>query len=234
MNQRRDPRKERQIQGLRAMHRRSTDTNAEMAAELRMLRIENRRLRTDDVTKLYVRSEGRVALGRVVGSAMKTGTDVSLAFFDLVKFKKLNDRYGHDIGDIALRVVGDLLKSQTRAGEDLPYIAYRHGGDEMVVILPNTSAEGAAAFIRRVSAALEGKSAELQETLGIPEILISAGSKTLNGADIRSVKDGVKELLSGADKSMYKNKRSGKVSWALLEALGKLKRKGLGRSAQDM
>ncbi|MDE1823211.1 MAG: GGDEF domain-containing protein [Candidatus Micrarchaeota archaeon] len=201
MNPERKIKKDKQIQGLRGLARRSTDTQ-ELMSELMRLRRAYGRLSRDSVTGLYVRSEGEEALKRLVKNARAKGTDISVVFFDLVKFKELNDRFGHDAGDEALGKVGALIGSLIRDTD----IAYRFGGDEIVVALPNASKDDAAAFIQRVSGAVETKGDELRESYGIPELRISAGSKTMNGREMADAGQGMRQLLREADRSMYADK----------------------------
>ncbi|MDE1851897.1 MAG: GGDEF domain-containing protein [Candidatus Micrarchaeota archaeon] len=204
MEGRRNIKKDRQIQGLRQLARRSTDRDPDTTAELLRLRMAYKRLSRDARTGLHVAGEGERELRKLVKSAIDGKTDISVVFFDINRFKELNDTFGHDAGNDALARLGNVISGLVRDTD----IAYRYGGDEIVVGLPNASNADAAAFIRRVSKDVQAVEADLRNAYGIPEFSISAGSRSANGAEIRDVDEGMLMLTKGADSEMYENKRT--------------------------
>jgi diguanylate cyclase (GGDEF)-like protein/putative nucleotidyltransferase with HDIG domain len=100
-------------------------------------------------------------LARELQHAGRTGLPLALALIDLDDLKTLNDMQGHQAGDARIRALADTLRATMRGADQ----AYRIGGDEFAVILPDTRAWGALEFVQRLRAALPGFSA----TAGIAE-----------------------------------------------------------------
>jgi two-component system cell cycle response regulator len=120
--------------------------------------LENRRLKaevellavTDGLTSLYNRRYFDGVLARQVSQAQRYGRPLSLLLFDVNDFKLYNDRHGHPQGDQLLQTIGQCLKEKVRASD----VAARYGGDEFVVVLPETTLEGARAVVDKLQSAL--------------------------------------------------------------------------------
>lgn len=104
----------------------------------------------DRLTGLGNRSLFDETLDVELARADRARQPLSLAFLDIDHFKRFNDTWGHEAGDAALRAVAIVLTNECRAGDR----AFRWGGEELTVILPETNAEGAAAQLERIRAAL--------------------------------------------------------------------------------
>ena len=91
---------------------------------------------TDELTGLYNRRCFRVTFDREWKRAMRQQTPLAIIFGDIDFFKKLNDKFGHQVGDEALRYTADVWKNTFPRSEDL---VARYGGEEFVAILPNTA-----------------------------------------------------------------------------------------------
>jgi diguanylate cyclase (GGDEF)-like protein len=124
---------------------------------------------------------------------------LSVIYFDLDHFKKQNDTYGHNAGDYILKDTAQLVKSVIRK-ED---IFGRFGGEEFVIILPNTDAKTAYAFAERVRSTIEnhdfvfeGKTMKQTISLGVSQV----------NPDMKEPKD----LLEDADKKLYQSKTKGR------------------------
>ena len=100
----------------------------------------------DDLTGLYNRRYAMEALEGEMKRAKRYPAPLALCMIDLDHFKNVNDRYGHAAGDAVLTDVGKLLNDSARQTD----IACRYGGEEFVLILPNTDAEGAMVFCERL------------------------------------------------------------------------------------
>lgn len=115
------------------------------------LALKNRQMITDGLTGLFNDRYFRNALQWEVDRANRYGRPLSLLMIDLDHFKPLNDRHGHLAGDQVLREMGRLILL-TRRESDL---AARYGGDEFVLILPETGIEGARHLVQRLRERIE-------------------------------------------------------------------------------
>jgi len=120
---------------------------------------------------------------------------LSLFMIDLDNFKKLNDTYGHLIGDLVLKRLGFILKKGTRKYD----IVSRFGGEEFVILLPNTS-------IKRARIVCDRLRANVQK-----DVKMKKYSVTLSGGLVEYKKgDSVKRMQVRADNALYKAKKLGK------------------------
>jgi diguanylate cyclase (GGDEF)-like protein len=132
-------------------------------------------------------------LGTEIERSLRYGRHFVLALCDLDDFKRINDTDGHPAGDRALEAVAALLESTIRASD----FAFRIGGDEFALLLPETGADEAAEAVERIVAALAGDSV-LARGLGI-----SFGLALYPGHG-----DTAEELIRRADQALYAAKRS--------------------------
>jgi diguanylate cyclase (GGDEF)-like protein len=124
----------------------------------------------------------------------------SVIYMDLDYFKKVNDVYGHAAGDAVLKTVGTILK----AGVRRPDLVGRYGGEEFVLFLPESDAEGGAEVAERLRADLEAAVIES----GGKRILIT-GSFGVSGSLITEGLN-LEILVNQADKALYEAKNSGR------------------------
>lgn len=123
---------------------------------------------TDPLTNLYNRRAFRDRLEGILGRAERSGGCLACLMLDLDLFKRLNDTYGHDVGDRVLIQLADLLRREQRAMDVLA----RLGGEEFVVVLPETGLRGARTYAERIlrkvqAATFGGKSTPVQVTVSI-------------------------------------------------------------------
>lgn len=132
--------------------------------------------------------------------AKRRGTHIALAAIDLDHFKQINDTRGHPVGDIVLQQLAGIMKSTAR---DTDAVA-RFGGDEFLILLPDTGWQGALTFAERLRRRVD------DFTFGPPgnpmTITISVGVALARGTDPISPE----ELLKEADRSLYKAKQQGR------------------------
>ena len=159
----------------------------------------------DDCTALYNARHLNFVLDAEIYRSTRYGYEFSVIFFDLDHFKQVNDRYGHLVGSKLLWMIGDLIKSNLR----LIDYAFRYGGDEFVVILPQTSKENALIVVRRLKDLLNSKVFFQEENLNI-KVTASFGIATFP-ADGRTHR----EILRMADEAMYLVKKTTRNSIAL-------------------
>ena len=105
---------------------------------------------TDDLTGLANRRRFRESLGLEVSRAERFGGSLALVLADLDDFKRVNDLYGHQVGDDVLRRFADLMRESVREFD----LAVRHGGEEFAVLVPETDPEGGARLAERLAEAL--------------------------------------------------------------------------------
>jgi len=185
---------------------------AYMISQLRVLfDWEREAARTDFVTGLPNTRAFYEALGVELSRSRRTRTPLSLAYLDIDDFKQLNDHFGHDAGDRALREIAQTIRRSLRA----PDLLARLGGDEFAILLPATGRVEAQAALRRLQAGLQEDGAAERW-----RISFSLGAVTCpNGAC------GADDLIRAADNLMYEVKLGGK-NGARFEVLGE--RAGLG------
>jgi diguanylate cyclase (GGDEF)-like protein len=151
----------------------------------------------DDHTGLFNSRHLRRTIEQEVLRATRFGHPVSLVFFDLDHFKAVNDLYGHQVGSNLLREVGQLLRKTLRS-TDVPV---RYGGDEFVVLLPETSKDQAVECGRRLRDELLVAKLLANEPFGPLKIGASFGVAAF--PDDAKTPD---ELLARADQAMYRVK----------------------------
>jgi len=126
---------------------------------------------------------------------------MTIAMIDLDFFKKVNDSYGHEVGDQVLKILADVLKSQLRKSD----ILSRFGGEEFVIVLPETPVEGAKMVLNKVREYLS--KVEISSPLGKSfSVTLSGG---VAGGDISEFET-YHDLLRMADKNLYEAKHSGR------------------------
>ncbi len=156
---------------------------------------------TDQLTTLWNRKFYNQSMSRTLADAVRDGQPVSLMVADVDNFKKFNDTYGHLTGDQVLRLVGQALKHNVK-GRD---IACRYGGEEFVVILPETPLRAAVTVADHIRRSIMGKELirkNSQENLG--RITISIGVAGLREGDTAST------FYDRADRCLYAAKRAGR------------------------
>jgi len=138
--------------------------------------------------------------------SLRTGDYLSCIFLDIDFFKKVNDTYGHQVGDIALKHVADLIKSQLRSND----ILARYGGEEFVAILSTANIDKALEVAERMRACVEVTPFLTPEDAEIT-ITVSAGVATFVVDAPGSCKAiGKNELIDLADKALYAAKGAGR------------------------
>lgn len=153
----------------------------------------------DGLTGLYNRRFFQQTLEREFARSKRHKTSLSLGMFDIDHFKRVNDLYGHQFGDKALAEISKIIKSALRKTD---YIA-RYGGEEIILVLPETTAEQAKIPIERIREKIAEK--EFANGEEIVNITVSCGI-----ADMNHEINSQEELLSRADKALYESKRAGR------------------------
>lgn len=149
-------------------------------------------------------------LEKETARSIRSEQPIAVIMIDIDNFKLYNDTYGHLAGDSCLKKVSKVLKNSVRRPEDL---VGRYGGEEFCVILPNTDMTGASFVAERIRSDVEG--------LNIPHAKSTVGSVVTLSVGISNRVHGSKstatQLLSDADKALYKAKSAGKNQVAQAE-----------------
>jgi diguanylate cyclase (GGDEF)-like protein len=182
-----------------------------VAAVVRFLADRNRRLhaelaaeaRTDSLTGLLNRRGMQERLEVELARAARDGTSIAVVVFDIDRFKDVNDRLGHEIGDRLLAVLGAIMTREIR-GVD---IAARLGGDEFAAFMPNRREAEGVALAERVRRGFAADAYKARSKLGVPSdlaITLSAGVACASGI----VDDNA--LRAIADEALYAAKSAGR------------------------
>jgi diguanylate cyclase (GGDEF)-like protein len=156
---------------------------------------------TDELTGLFNLRHFHETLDGEIERSRRFGTDVGLAMLDIDDFKRINDTFGHQQGDVVLLEVARVLRSLSR---DIDEPA-RYGGEEMAVVLPQTDLNGAELLAERMRTAIEALRINRLDGDGVLSVTASFGVASL--PTCASDKDG---LIAEADAALYRAKRAGK------------------------
>jgi two-component system cell cycle response regulator len=156
---------------------------------------------TDPLTGLHNRRYMENHLRTLVDEALHKGRTLSLMVADIDHFKQVNDRFGHDAGDVVLREFALRLKRNTR-GIDL---ACRMGGEEFVVIMPDTDIEKAGRVAERLRSGTAAEPFRIGQAGDSIRLTASVGIACLELAD-----DTSETIFKRADNALYSAKRTGR------------------------
>ncbi len=171
-----------------------------IAREQRRARDAAIRLSTiDNLTGLFNRTFFFAAVEREIARSARSGRGFCLLMMDLDELKQINDRHGHFFGDRVLRGVGEVIRSGGRRIDT----AARYGGDEFVVLLPETDPTGAYVLAEKVRIGVADLRVDVAGNLIQPSISVGVVSYPDDGRTSD-------ELMIAADTSMYRSKRAGK------------------------
>jgi diguanylate cyclase (GGDEF)-like protein len=172
------------------------DENRRLEDELRALTV------TDSLTGLRNRRHFDTVCAAEWERARRTHTPLAALFIDIDFFKSYNDQHGHGAGDACIALVGKAIDQSLQRPADL---AARYGGDEFVVLLPDTDLDGALDVARRVTAAVDA--------LNIPHSGSRLGRVTLSigvAQQVPGASQMPQEMLQRADAALYAAKEAGR------------------------
>jgi len=155
---------------------------------------------TDSLTGLFNRRALNDMLGHEINRASRSATDLSLIICDVDRFKHINDTYGHTAGDRALMAISETLRRMLRKSD----ILGRYGGDEFLIILPETSLAGAKSVAETFRAAVE------ELVLELPGDKRTTLTLSIGVASCCMPEDNLDTLVSLADAALYISKESGR------------------------
>lgn len=152
----------------------------------------------DPLTGINNRVAMDTTMAREVELARRHGTPLSLIAVDIDFFKHVNDSHGHSTGDCVLRATANAITETVRSSD----VAFRHGGEEFMVLLSNTSREGALLLAERIRRKVE--TMEICCNGALIHVTISLGVAYLGDGDTGQ------SLFQKADKALYEAKASGR------------------------
>jgi diguanylate cyclase (GGDEF)-like protein len=182
---------------LAARHRNS---NSVLSSSLHSRRLYERAALFDALTGIHNRRWLEDALQRMVRRHEKTAGHLSVAMLDIDHFKNVNDSLGHLAGDIVLRHVASVLASNIRPTD----LIARFGGEEFVLIFPDTEAIHAARAADRVRESVTSRPAPSPDGGLLPVVTVSIGIAQLEAGQTADA------LLAVADRALYEAKRAGR------------------------
>ena len=150
----------------------------------------------DSLTEIYNRRYLYEVAKRLIPIVKREKQALSVAMLDLDKFKEVNDTYGHDIGDEVLKAFADDIKNSIRESD----IFIRFGGEEFVLVLPNTDLEHAQVLIEKLRKIIE----DCDKVEGV-RFTVSIGVAAFD-----VLKDDLDSIIKKADEALYEAKNSGR------------------------
>ena len=153
----------------------------------------------DPMTNLYNRRYFHEVSSSIFQIVQRDDHHISLIMIDIDNFKRINDTYGHAVGDEVIKKLASLLERNVRKSD----IVSRFGGEEFVILLPSTDLKGAQKIASKIREAVE-------EILIVADESVIRFTISLGLADIRSSDQNIEAILNRADKALYKAKESGK------------------------
>lgn len=155
---------------------------------------------TDPLTRLNNRTTGIKGLEQELLRSQRSQRSLAALMLDLDDFKRLNDIHGHLRGDAALRAIADVMSKTVRRSDSV----CRYGGEEFLVVLPETGPDEAAVLAARLGTAVEGRGRQLELPLTVSI-----------GMAISRPDDTVESLLHRADQALYASKATGRNRFSI-------------------
>ena len=163
----------------------------------------------DPLTGLWNRRYLKGQAAKEMARARRGGTSLSLIIVDLDHFKRINDTHGHDVGDLVLQSFADTARAQLREGD----ILCRMGGEEFVILLPDTAPEQAMQVAERLRLAVSTTPVEVEtEAVAAARLTYTA---SLGVARVDPEETSLEPAIKRADEALYAAKNAGRnrVHW---------------------
>jgi diguanylate cyclase (GGDEF)-like protein len=180
-----------------------TDISEKKTLEDKILELAHK----DQLTNLYNRHYFYGIVQEIISLAKREKKPLSLMMIDIDKFKNINDTYGHKNGDIVIKALATIMLENTRTSD----IVARIGGEEFVILLPNTSPKDAVTLANKLRKNVENYLIKLEDNIDV-NITISIG---VNGVFIEN-EITIDKALARADEALYRAKENGRNNVQLL------------------
>ncbi len=152
----------------------------------------------DELTQILNRRGIMEFLTREYARSKRFKSPLSVLMIDIDDFKKVNDTYGHTVGDKVLKTIAQILKTKLRATD----VVGRYGGEEFLVVLPETDLQAALTVAEKLRTEVAKKTFKYKDQ--VFKVTISLGAAQLKEGE------SIEELINRADQALYTSKRSGK------------------------
>lgn len=165
----------------------------------KLMSILEKSARTDPLTKLYNRKHLEEQIPKITSQANRTGTTFGVLMLDIDHFKMVNDTYGHDVGDNAIKIVAQTLLENIRTSD----IAIRFGGEEFIVLLHNCKDEFLYEVANKIREAFQEKEIPAGDTTIKKTMSIGAAMFPQNSSNLDN-------CIKYADLALYEAKNTGR------------------------
>ncbi len=160
----------------------------------------------DPLTRINNRRYFDQRLGEEVDRAMRSGDSLSCLFLDIDYFKKVNDNYGHQCGDIVIQNIAQMMRPQLRSADVLA----RYGGEEFVAVVTGASSQMAIDVASRIRKSVERRQIAAVNNIKIA-VTVSIGVATFTPKEFSGSRETIaRELLGKADEALFEAKRAGR------------------------
>ena len=157
---------------------------------------------TDPMTKLYNRRYFSLISKDILNLAKRNKEHIAVLMIDIDRFKNINDSYGHYFGDEVIISLADELREQKRDSD----VVFRFGGEEFLILLPNTNLSGAEVLAQKIRLAVENKVLHFPSSDAL-KYTVSIGVSVSKSDDTQ---EDIQEVVNRADKALYKAKKDGR------------------------
>ncbi len=155
----------------------------------------------DSLTGLYNRRYFETVIEELMQVSVRDNAPLSLIMLDIDRFKRINDSYGHDIGDIVLKELANKLIDTLRQSD----VVTRIGGEEFAIVFPNTNLDSAYKTSEKIRKSIENMSINIRDEV-IIRFTISIGVTQFD----KDIDKNLNTILKRADQAMYKAKNTGR------------------------
>ncbi len=156
----------------------------------------------DFLTTLHNRNYFHSVVKQIQSQAQRENTNYGIIMIDIDFFKKVNDNYGHDVGDATIKEISNILKRSARNSD----VVCRWGGEEFLILVPNTSMQELSNFANRIRKLVEQRDISTKDGLISFKVTISLGVALSNKTNVSNAEN----IINEADDRLYRAKNSGR------------------------
>jgi diguanylate cyclase (GGDEF)-like protein len=163
----------------------------------------------DGLTQLYNRSFLDECLSKMFDQSLRDESALTLGFLDLDHFKHVNDTYGHPVGDLIIKAAAEILMAQVRRSD----VVGRYGGEEFLIVLPDTPSDGAKDVFQRILGAFR----ETRHVIAADQQISVTASLGIATHSPEHPFPGILALIKAADEALYHVKEHGRNNYKIFD-----------------